>query len=68
MASPKKRIGARPVRDLTASDVRKRLRALAPGSFRRSLQIMRNSLEQTISEAEANDLVRRNVASLVSLP
>ena len=68
MRSLKEQIGARPLRDLTASDVRKGLQQLAPRFSRRSLQITRNCLERAIRQAQANDLVGRNVASLVSLP
>lgn len=44
------------------------LTQLSPRFSRRSLQITRNCFERTIKLAQANDLVGRNVASLVSLP
>jgi integrase len=61
-------IGARPLRDLTAGDVRSALGQLVTRYSTRSLQITRNSLERAIQHAEANDLVTRNVAALVKPP
>ena len=61
-------IGARPLRDLSAGDVRSALGKLATRYSTRSLQITRNSLERAIRHAEANDLVGRNVAALVKPP
>jgi hypothetical protein len=61
-------IGARPLRDLTAGDVRSALGQLVTRYSTRSLQITRNSLERAIRHAEANDLVGRNVAALVKAP
>jgi hypothetical protein len=55
-------------RSLSAGDVRWALQQLAPRFSRRSLQITRNCLGRAIRLAQANDLVDRNVASLVSLP
>ncbi|HEY6313773.1 MAG TPA: site-specific integrase [Streptosporangiaceae bacterium] len=61
-------IGARPLRDLSAGDVRWALGKLATRYSTRSLQITRNSLERAIRHAESNDLVGRNVAALVKSP
>ncbi len=61
-------IGAKPLRDLTAGDVRSALGQLTSRYSTRSLQITRNSLERAIRHAEAEDLVARNVAALVKLP
>ena len=61
-------IGARPLRDLSAGDVRSALGQLATRYSTRSLQITRNSLERAIRHAECNDLVGRNVAALVKTP
>ena len=61
-------IGARPLRDLSAGDVRSALGQLVTRYSTRSLQITRNSLERAIRHAEANDLVGRNVAALVKPP
>ncbi len=61
-------IGARPLRDLSAADVRSDLGKLVTRYSTRSLQITRNSLERAIRHAEADDLVGRNVASLVNSP
>ena len=61
-------IGARPLRDLTAGDVRLTLGQLVSRYSTRSLQITRLSLERAIRHAEANDLVGRNVAALVKSP
>jgi hypothetical protein len=57
-------IGARPLRVLSAGDVRMALSKLATRYSTRSLQITRNSLERAIRHAESNDLVGRNVAAL----
>ena len=61
-------IGARPLRVLSARDVRAALGQLATRYSTRSLQITRNSLERAIRHAESNDLVGRNVATLVKTP
>jgi integrase len=61
-------IGARPLRDLSAGDVRSALSQLVSRYSTRSLQITRNSLERAIRHAESNDLVGRNVAALVKPP
>jgi integrase len=61
-------IGAKPLRDLTAGDVRSALGQLTSRYSTRSLQITRNSLDRAIWHAQANDLVARNVAALVKPP
>lgn len=61
-------IGATPLRKLTAVDVRKALAELSGRMSTRSLQIARNCLVRAIRHAEADDLVGRNVAALVSSP
>jgi integrase len=61
-------IGSRPLRDLTAADVRAGLNALTDELSTRYLQIARQSLVRAIRQAEAQDLVARNVASLVDTP
>jgi integrase len=68
MASLKEHIGPRPLRSLSAGEVRWALTQLAPRFSRRSLQIARNCLERAIRQAQADNLVNRNVASLVNLP
>ena len=61
-------VGARPLRDLSAGDVRSALGQLVARYSTRSLQITRLSLERAIRHAESNDLVGRNVAALVKPP
>ena len=61
-------IGAKPLRALSAGDVRAALGQLTIRYSTRSLQITRNSLERAIRHAESNDLVGRNVAALVKSP
>jgi integrase len=61
-------IGARPLRELTARDVRRGLEALSERMSSRYLQISRASLARAIRYAEAQDLVGRNVATLVDNP
>lgn len=68
MRSLMEHLGARPLRNLSTSDVRWALTQLAPRFSHRSLQITRNCLERAITQAQANDLVGRNVAALVKLP
>src|SRR5215469_8987353 len=61
-------IGAKPLRGLTAGDLRSALGRLTSRYSTRSLQITRNSLDRAIQHAEADDLVARNVAALVKPP
>src|SRR6266516_445267 len=61
-------IGGRPLRSLSAGDVRAALGELRSRYSTRSLQITRNSLDRAIRHAQANDLVGRNVAALVKPP
>lgn len=58
-------VRAKPLRDLTATDVRAGLNALTDDVSTRYLQIARQSLVRAIRQAEAQDLVARNVASFV---
>jgi integrase len=61
-------IGSARLRALTAPQVRSALVRLSADRSTRTLQITRNVLVRAIRLAEANDLVGRNVASLVSVP
>jgi integrase len=61
-------IGSRPLRKLTAADVRAALEAMAATRSTRTVALAHNALERAIRHAEASDLVRRNVASLVRPP
>jgi integrase len=61
-------IGSKPLKELTAGDVRAGLDALSGGLSTRYLQIAKNSLARAIRFAEAHDLVGRNVATLVDPP
>ena len=58
----------KPLRELTARDVRRGLEALSDRMSSRYLQIARASLARAIRYAEAHDLVGRNVATLVDNP
>jgi integrase len=62
------RIGAMPLKDLTAHDVRAELVRVAETNSTRTVQVVRNCLVRAITHAEANDHVRRNVAALVKPP
>ena len=62
------RLGARPLRKLSAADVRSALTELSGQLSTRSLQIAHNCLVRAIRHAEADDLVGRNVAALVRPP
>ncbi|MGN6676859.1 MAG: tyrosine-type recombinase/integrase [Streptosporangiaceae bacterium] len=61
-------IGSKPLRELSAGDVRAGLEALSGRLSTRYLQIARASLARALRYAEAHDLVGRNVASLVDPP
>jgi integrase len=61
-------IGSRPLRELTAGDVRTGLEALSDHLSTRYLQIAKTSLARAIRYAEAHDLVGRNVATLTDPP
>ena len=61
-------IGSKPLRELTAGDVRGGLEALSDRLSTRYLQIAKASLARAIRHAEAHDLVGRNVAILVDPP
>jgi integrase len=62
------RIGSRPLRKLSAADVRSALAVLSEQLSTRSLQIAHNCLVRAIRHAESNDLVGRNVAVLIRPP
>jgi hypothetical protein len=59
------RLGARQLRQLTAAEVRSALAGLSGELSTRSLQIARNCLVRAIRQAQADDIVARNVAALV---
>jgi len=61
-------IGRIPLRQLTAADVRTALTSLTASRSTRTATIARNALTRAIRHAEANDLVRRNVAAFVTPP
>ena len=62
------RIGAKPLRELTAADVRSALAGLSTELSTRSLQIACNCLVRAIRHAEAAGIVSRNAAALVRPP
>jgi len=61
-------LGVRPLRKLSAADVRSALGELSDQLSTRSLQIAHNCLVRAVRQAEADDLVGRNVAALVRPP
>jgi integrase len=61
-------IGAARLRTLSASQLRSALVKLSADRSTRTLQIALSALRRAIKLAEANDLVGRNVAALVSVP
>ena len=61
-------IGARKLRDLTATDVRQALAAMATGYSSAAVNMGHLALKRAIRHAEANDLVSRNVAALADTP
>ena len=62
------KVGARPLKKLSAADVQSALAELSGHLSTRSLQIAHNCLVRAVRHAEANDLVGRNVAALVRPP
>jgi integrase len=61
-------IGARKLRELTAADVRQALAKMATRYSSAAMTMGHLALKRTIRHAEANDLVSRNVATLVDTP
>jgi integrase len=61
-------VGYKPLRELTAPDVRAALLKSAATRSTRTVEISRNCLVRAIRHADANDRVRRNVAALVRPP
>ena len=61
-------IGARKLRDLTAGDVRQALSAMAAGYSSSAVTMGHLALKRAIRHAECNDIVSRNVATLVDTP
>jgi integrase len=61
-------IGKIPLRELTAANVRSALTALGASRTTRTLAITHATLTRAIRHAEANDKVRRNVATLIDTP
>ncbi len=61
-------IGSVKLRALTAAEVRSALARLAEDRSTRAVQMARAGLVRAIRHAEANDLVARNVAELVTAP
>jgi hypothetical protein len=61
-------IGARKLRDLSASDVRQALAEMAAGYSTAAVSMGHLALKRAIRHAEANDLVTRNVTALADTP
>lgn len=61
-------IGAVPLRDLSAHEVRDLLTKIAEKNSTRTVQIVRNCLERAVTHAQANDHVARNVVAVVKAP
>jgi integrase len=61
-------IGARKLRELTAGDVRQALSAMAAGYSSAAVTMGHLALKRAIRHAESNDVVSRNVATLVDTP
>jgi integrase len=62
------KLGAAPLRKLTTANVRSALASLSDQLSTRSLQIAHNCLVRAIRQAQADDIVARNVAELVRPP
>jgi len=62
------KVGYRPLRELTAVEVRTSLESMSRQYSTRYLQIARNSLERAIRFAQVHERVNRNVAELIEAP
>ena len=62
------KIGHRPLRELTALELRSGLESASGRLTTRTLQIARNSLERAIRRAQVHQRVSRNVAELIETP
>jgi len=62
------KISHRPLRELTALEVRKGLEGLSGQLSTRNLQIARSSLERALRFAQVHERVGRNVAELIEAP
>ncbi len=63
-----KKFGSRPLRDLSAGEVRAALESLTGQLWTRTLGIARLSLERAIRFAQADDRAGRNVAEVIETP
>ena len=61
-------VGTRKLRELTAADVRQALATMAAGYSSAAVTMGHLALKRAIRHAEADDLVSRNVATLVDTP
>lgn len=68
MKALREELGSVRLTDLTAADVQKALTSMASRVSTRTVQIAHNVLVRAIRQAERDDLVGRNVASLVKPP
>ncbi len=68
LKSALQQIGDKALADLTAPEVRASLVMFAKAHSTETVSIARLGLERAIRHAEANDLVGRNVATLVDAP
>jgi integrase len=62
------KIGHRPLRQLTALEVRSGLESVSGTLTTRTLSIARNSLERAIRHAQVHQRVSRNIAELIETP
>jgi integrase len=62
------KVGHRPLRELTALELRSGLESASGTLTTRTLQIARNSLERAIRHAQVHQRVSRNVAELIETP
>jgi integrase len=62
------KIGARPLRELTAGELEAALQSLGSALSSRSLKIAHTCLRRSIRYAEANGKIGRNVAALIDTP
>jgi integrase len=62
------RIGAKKLRDFSATDADRFFRQIAPFLSKRSLVMIKSTLRRSIRRAQVHDLIGRNVIELIDLP
>jgi integrase len=62
------KIGAKKLKEFTATDADKFFKAIAPYLSKRTLMMVKSTLRRSIRRAQVHDLIGKNVVELVDLP